>query len=205
LQSYADVRDWLRENCRTDLLIINWVDYDSIFNAGVSFLTGGAAGHTSIIVPEILPNGKPANSLLHVHALGSGVTYNRVSHTIARKDYAIIYRVQAGGDLSAVYDLLISLVDKKYDWAQIAFIAAAVGAQRLIGTERFWQMFTGSWLDNWYEKETVGTYICSEVASIALRKYGAPSSWPSARPVGFIDPNNLVDIFNLQEIMRFKA
>jgi hypothetical protein len=205
LEIYPDVRLELIDRSRQELLIINWVDYDSIFNAGGSFLTGGAAGHTSIIVPLVLPNGKSADSLLHVHALGSGVKYNRVSHTIARKDYAIVYRVQAGGDLSAVYDLLAGLVDKKYDWAQIAFIAAAVGAQRVVGTERFWQMFTGSRLDNWYEKETKGTYICSEVASIALREYGAPSSWPSARPVGFIDPNALVDIFDLQEVMRFKA
>ncbi len=202
---YKDVRLELLDRSRQELLIINWVDYDSIFNAGVSFLTGGSAGHTSIIVPLILPNGKSANALLHVHAIGSGVTYNRVSHTIARKDYAIVYRVKTSGDLSAVYDLLAGLVDKKYDWAQIAFIAAAVGAQRLVGVEQFWQMFTGSRLDRWYEEQTKGTYICSEVASIALREYGAPSSWASARPVGFIDPNSLVNIFDLQEVMRFKA
>jgi hypothetical protein len=187
------------------LCFINWVKRWNLFHFLVRWVTKGPAGHTSVLVPEILPSGALAKSVMHVQALGGGVSKNRLSHDVDRYDYAILYVVEDDGNLDEAYDQLAALVDRKYDFLQLGFIYVARRASLLIGEKRFWRLVDRPWLKRFYAAQSEGNYICSEVASVAGKAYGASMNWPEGKPLGFIDPNAIPKIFNVSEVMRFKS
>lgn len=206
VRPYSEVRVWLRELCREKLLVVLWYRKRSFFHAAVRFVTGGKYGHASVLVPEILPNGMTADSLMHVQAKAAGVEKSRVSHELEHADYAIVYSTDKPGYINETYDQLIKLVDHKYDWGQIASIAAMQLGVLIFGHNRVWDWFVGS---RWFKRPADGDYICSEIASMALRIYAGPckdenGEYFSAQPSGFIDPNQLQAVFGLEEVVRFK-
>jgi len=202
-KKYKDIRERLKPLGMYDLYIIAWSG-KSTFNKLTKWFTRGEFSHISVLAVEMLPNGLYADSVMHFESTSRGVTKSRVSNTLKREQYGVVYRVKGIENVSHSYEWLLQQVDKKYDYRQLVFDFAITQWTRMFG-ERAWQGFLGSKLRKVYEIVADDKFICSEIASRAIIEGGGRMNTTyHDTPAGFIDPNTIIKRFNHEEVFRFE-